>query len=133
MRLNLSADYPDEEWGFQAQQALEKLLKAALALQDQQPGRTHDLGRLSTLQVFAMEARYEEGPLALPLERAELLRLLEERLGALEARSCVGRPWQPPRGRLSKGWSGLVRPWRQPARSAIAGLMAMQLLHNLGS
>jgi hypothetical protein len=133
MRLNLSADYPDEEWGFQAQQALEKLLKAALALQDQQPERTHDLGRLSTLQVFAMEARYEEGPLALPLERAELLRLLEERLGALEARSCVGRPWQPPRGRLSKGWSELVRPWRQPACLAIAGLMAMQLLHNLGS
>ena len=133
MRLNLSADYPDEEWGFQAQQALEKLLKAALALQDQQPERTHDLGRLLALQVFAMEARYEEGPFALPLERAELLRLLEERLGALEARSCVGRPWQPPRGRLSKGWSGLVRPWRQPACLAIAGLMAMQLLHNLGS
>lgn len=145
MRLNLSADYPDEEWGFQAQQALEKLLKAALALQDQQPERTHDLGRLSAqlgenlpaallaLQVFAVEARYEEGPFALPLARAELLRLLEERLGALEARSCVGRPWQPPRGRLSRGWSGLVRPWRQPACLAIAGLMAMQLLHNLGS
>jgi hypothetical protein len=133
MRLNLSADYPDEEWGFQAQQALEKLLKAALALQDQQPGQTHDLGRLSTLQVFAVEARYEEGPLALPLERAELLRLLEERLGALEARSCVGRPWQPPRGRLSRGWSGLVRPWRQPACLAFARPTAMHFLHNLRS
>ena len=99
MRLNLNPEYPDEEWGFQAQQALEKLLKAALALQDQQSERTHDLGRLSAqlgenlpaallaLQVFAVEARYEEGPFALPLARAELLRLLEERLGALEARS----------------------------------------------
>ena len=98
MRLNLSDAYPDEEWGFQAQQALEKLLKAALALRDQPPERTHDLGRLAAqlgvplpeallaLQVYAVEARYEEGPFALPLERAELLQLLEQRLKALRDR-----------------------------------------------
>ncbi len=95
MRLNLDPAYPDEEWGFQAQQALEKLLKAALVLRDQLPERTHELGRLAAqlgdslpealmaLQVYAVEARYEEGPFALPLERAELLQLLEQRLEAL--------------------------------------------------
>ena len=95
MRLNLDPAYPDEEWGFQAQQALEKLLKAALVLRDQLPERTHELGRLAAqlgdslpealmaLQVYAVEARDEEGPFALPLERAELLQLLEQRLEAL--------------------------------------------------
>lgn len=95
MRLNLSGAYPDEEWGFQAQQALEKLLKAALTLRDQTPARTHDLDRLAAqlgeslpeellaLQVFAVEARYEEGPFALPMQRQALLGLLEGRLEQL--------------------------------------------------
>jgi hypothetical protein len=34
MRLNLDPAYPDEEWGYQAQQALEKLLKAAVVLRN---------------------------------------------------------------------------------------------------
>ena len=41
MRLNLIALYPDEEWGLQAQQALEKLLKAELVLRDQSAPRSH--------------------------------------------------------------------------------------------
>jgi HEPN domain-containing protein len=41
MQLNLDPRYPEEEWGFQAQQALEKLLKARLVLSDLVPRRTH--------------------------------------------------------------------------------------------
>jgi HEPN domain-containing protein len=98
MRLNLDPAYPDEEWGFQAQQALEKLLKAALVLRDQPPERTHELGLLAEqlqeplppellqLQVYAVEARYEEGPFALQTPRQQLLADLEARLAALERR-----------------------------------------------
>jgi HEPN domain-containing protein len=96
MRLNLDPGYPDEEWGFQAQQALEKLLKARLVLADRQPARTHELALLADqlgeplleqlleLQVYAVEARYEEGPFALKTPRPELLELLEQRLAGLE-------------------------------------------------
>lgn len=97
MRLNLNPLYPDEEWGFQAQQALEKLLKAELVLCDQPAPRTHELldlalllneplaEELQKLQVFAVEARYEEGPFALPASREALLAELESRLAALES------------------------------------------------
>jgi HEPN domain-containing protein len=96
MRLNLNPLYPDEEWGFQAQQALEKLLKAQLVLRDQPAPRTHELLDLALLlndqlsedllqlQVFAVEARYEEGPFALPASREQLLAELERRLASLE-------------------------------------------------
>ena len=98
MRLNLDPLYPDEEWGFQAHQALEKLLKAELVLRDQPAPRTHELldlalllneqlpETLQKLQVFAVEARYEEGPFALPAARDVLLAELEGRLAALEER-----------------------------------------------
>jgi len=98
MRLNLDPQYPDEEWGFQAQQALEKLLKAELVLRDQPAPRTHELLDLALLlneqlpevlhklQVFAVEARYEEGPFALPAARDVLLAELERRLASLEER-----------------------------------------------
>lgn len=97
MRLNLDPLYPDEEWGFQAQQALEKLLKSQLVLRDQVVPRTHELldlalllneplaEELQKLQVFAVEARYEEGPFALPASREALLAELESRLAALES------------------------------------------------
>lgn len=96
MRLNLNPLYPEEEWGFQAQQALEKLLKAQLVLRDESVPRTHELldlalllneqlpQELQMLQVFAVEARYEEGPFALPASREELLAELERRLVSLE-------------------------------------------------
>ena len=66
------------------------MFKAALVLRDQLPERTHELGRLAaqlgeplpgallSLQVYAVEARYEEGPFALPLEQR-----LEELLQSL--------------------------------------------------
>jgi len=96
MQLNLDPRYPEEEWGFQAQQALEKLLKARLVLSDLVPRRTHELALLAEqagevlptdllkLQVFAVEARYEEGPFALPAGREILLADLVARLVALE-------------------------------------------------
>jgi len=98
MRLNLDPLYPDEESGFQVHQALEKLPKTELVLRDQPAPRTHELldlaflldeqlpETLQKLQVFAVEALYEEGPFALPAARAVLLAELEGRLAALEER-----------------------------------------------
>ncbi|MCP9775778.1 HEPN domain-containing protein [Cyanobium sp. WAJ14-Wanaka] len=96
MQLNLDPSYPEEEWGFQAQQALEKLLKAKLVLSNLAPKRSHELALLAEqageelpnvllkLQVFAVEARYEEGPFALPADRESLLADFVARLDALE-------------------------------------------------
>lgn len=96
LRFSLDAAYPEEDWGFTAQQAAEKLLKAWIVLADRQPPRRHDLADLAALaeqelppvllelQVFAVEARYEEGPFALPTGRDELLNLLERELGRCE-------------------------------------------------
>jgi len=92
LRLTLDAAYPDEDWGFAAQQAVEKLLKAWIVIDDRRPPRVHDLAelaalagqsldpRLLELQVFAVEARHEEGPFLLPAARAELLALVEAEL-----------------------------------------------------
>ena len=96
LRIGLDAAYPEEDWGFTAQQAMEKLLKAWVVLADQRPPRLHQLkdlaslaeqpqdGRLAALQVFAMEARSEEGPFSLPASREELLVLLESELERCE-------------------------------------------------
>ena len=90
--LTLDPAYPDEDWGFTAQQAVEKLLKAWIVLADRQPPRVHDLEDLFALagqqldplllelQVFAVEARYEQGPFPLPAPRQELLALVEAEL-----------------------------------------------------
>ena len=94
--LTLDFAYPDEDWGFTAQQAVEKLLKAWIVLADRQPPRVHDLEDLVALagqqldplllelQVFAVEARYEEGPFPLPAPRQELLALVEAELERCE-------------------------------------------------
>ncbi len=96
LRIGLDAAYPEEDWGFTAQQAAEKLLKAWIVLADRRSPRLHELldlpavaeqpldPRLAALQVFAVEARYEEGPFPLPASRAELLALLEGELGRCE-------------------------------------------------
>ena len=94
--LTLDPAYPDEDWGFTAQQAVEKLLKAWIVLADRRPPRVHDLEDLVALagqqldplllelQVFAVEARYEEGPFPLPAPRQELLALVEVELERCE-------------------------------------------------
>jgi HEPN domain-containing protein len=105
--LTLDPAYPDEDWGFTAQQAVEKLLKAWIVLADRRPPRVHDLEDLVALagqqldplllelQVFAVEARYEEGPFPLPAPRQELLALVEaeqercERIVAAQGESAA--------------------------------------------
>ena len=84
----------DEDWGFLAQQTLEKLLKALLVLHGQEPPRSHSLQRLLQelascgeapavapelleLDDFAVLARYDAEPTPLPADRQRLLELLE--------------------------------------------------------
>ena len=96
LQLGLDEAYPAEDWGFTAQQALEKLLKAWIVLNNGQPPRVHDLTALAelsgleipptllSLQVYAVEARYEEGPFPLPADRAELLVSIRQLLADCE-------------------------------------------------
>jgi HEPN domain-containing protein len=96
LRFGLDGAYPEEDWGFTAQPAVEKLLKAWIVLADRQPPRVHDLEDLFALagqqldplllelQVFAVEARYEQGPFPLPAPRQELLALVEAELERCE-------------------------------------------------
>ena len=101
LRIGLDGAYPEEDWGFTAQQVVEKLLKAWIVLADRRPPRLHGLAdladlaalagqpldpRLRALQVFAVEARYEQGPFPLPAPRPELLALLEAELDRCERR-----------------------------------------------
>jgi hypothetical protein len=84
--------FADEIFGFHAQQAMEKLLKAWLAGTGSQFPLTHDLTRLLSLlerqgedvepfwglaqyTVFAVQARYEEGLVEpdAPLDRASVI------------------------------------------------------------
>jgi HEPN domain-containing protein len=102
LRLNLDEAYPEEEWGFAAQQAVEKLLKALVVMKNERPPLTHELRPLAemaattlpqellALQVFAVEARYRPGPFPLPQARGELLAAIEALLqGVEEALSLV--------------------------------------------
>jgi HEPN domain-containing protein len=89
------ATLADEDWGFLAQQTVEKLFKALLVLHGQEPPRSHSLQRLlqelatcgdrptvasllMALDDFAVLARYDAEPTPLPGERLRLLELLEE-------------------------------------------------------
>jgi len=102
LRIGQDAAYPEEDWGFTAQQAAEKLLKAWIVLADRRPPRLHELNdlaalaeqpldpRLAALQVFAVEARYEEGPFPLPASRVDLLTLLEAELARCERAVTAG-------------------------------------------
>jgi len=89
-----SQSFADEDWGFLAQQTLEKRLKALLVLNAQEPPRSHSLQRLIqdlescgdaitlapellALDDFAVLARYDADPTPLPADRARLLTLLD--------------------------------------------------------
>ena len=89
-----SQSFADEDWGFLAQQTLEKRLKALLVLNAQEPPRSQSLQRLIqdlescgdaitlapellALDDFAVLARYDADPTPLPADRARLLTLLD--------------------------------------------------------
>ena len=90
LRLNLDPAYPDEEWGFTAQQAVEKLLKVRIVLRDERPPFSHMLHELVALagmeldpvllalQPYAVEARYEAGPFPLPASRMVIMAAIEQ-------------------------------------------------------
>lgn len=90
--------FPQEDWGFLAQQALEKVLKASIVLMDQEPPLTHELATLAALagikltplllglQPFAVKARYSAEDTPLPGDRIDLLREIESLSNSLEAR-----------------------------------------------
>jgi HEPN domain-containing protein len=104
LRLGLDPAYPEEDWGFTAQQAVEKILKAWIVLADRQPPRRHDLEELAglagvtldpallQLQTFAVEARYEEGPFPLPAPRQELVARIEQLLEGCQRAIEACRP-----------------------------------------
>lgn len=89
VRLNLDPAYPDEDWGFTVQQAVEKLLKVRIVLGDERPPFTHMLHVLAelagvdldpvllALQPYAVEALYEEGPFPLPAGREGILEAID--------------------------------------------------------
>ncbi|CAK6692318.1 hypothetical protein BBFGKLBO_01211 [Synechococcus sp. CBW1107] len=97
LELSLESAFPEEDWGFTAQQAVEKILKAWIVLADARPPRRHDLTELAAmaglsldpalldLQTFAVEARYEEGPFPLPAPREHLLREIEALMHTCQA------------------------------------------------
>lgn len=89
LQMTLDSEFPDEDWGFTAQQAVEKLLKSWIVLADRRPPRSHELAELAVLaelelpaellalQTYAVEARYEEGPFPLPFSRIEILAAID--------------------------------------------------------
>ena len=102
LRFGLDEEFPAEDWGFTAQQALEKLLKCWIVLANQEPPRSHDLVELAALaevdmsdtllalQPFAVEARYRDGEFPLPARRELILSSLNELVRAfLDAAECA--------------------------------------------
>jgi HEPN domain-containing protein len=89
-------DIDDEAVGFHAQQAIEKWLKAAMALRGLEEARIHDLGRLleilgeagidlppgadwlDDLSIYAVPLRYADLLDAEPLDREATISLVEE-------------------------------------------------------
>lgn len=95
-RLAPDSDIDDEAIGFHAQQAIEKWLKAVMALQGLEEARIHDLGRLleilgeagvdsppgadwlDDLSIYAVPLRYADLLDAEPLDRDATLSLVDE-------------------------------------------------------
>jgi HEPN domain-containing protein len=98
MATSLDPAFAQEDWGFLAQQALEKLLKACIVLADREPPLTHELSILADLagvalsplllglQPFAVKARYSAEDTPLPGDRQQILAELETLTRGLESR-----------------------------------------------
>ena len=101
LKFGLDDQFPAEDWGFTAQQAVEKLLKCWIVLADGEPPRSHELNLLASevnlelnelllgLQPFAVDARDQDGDFKLPASRARIveeIQLLADQLRqAIEA------------------------------------------------
>jgi HEPN domain-containing protein len=57
LALTTDAAFPQEDWGFLAQQALEKALKASILLDDREPPLTHELAALAALAGITLTPR----------------------------------------------------------------------------
>ncbi len=55
LRVGLDPAFPEEDWGFTAQQAVEKLLKTWIVLADRQPPKVQDLADLAVLAGQALD------------------------------------------------------------------------------
>ena len=98
LALTIDPAFPQEDWGFLAQQALEKVLKASIVFMDREPPLTHELAALAALagieltpmllglQPFAVKARYSAEETPLPGDRFLLLGEIEAITNSLEAR-----------------------------------------------
>ena len=85
LNFGLDEQFPAEDWGFTAQQAVGKLLTCWIVLGDGAPPRSHELELLASeanlklnelllgLQPFAVEARDQDGDFKLPASRARIL------------------------------------------------------------
>ena len=90
LEFSLDDQFPAEDWGFTAQQAVEKLLRCWIVLTDIEPPRSHELSELSNLakcnlpnillelQPFAVEARYQNGDFPLPAKRITILQEIQK-------------------------------------------------------
>lgn len=96
LEFGLDERFPAEDWGFTAQQAVEKLLKCWIVLADEEPPRSHELAELASLaqravpnillelQPFAVEARYRDGDFPLPAERSSILEGIQQLVEAVQ-------------------------------------------------
>ena len=97
LEFGLDERFPAEDWGFTAQQAVEKLLKCWIVLADKEPPRSHELSELARLaqravpeillelQPFAVEARYRDGDFPLPAKRSTILEGIQQLVEAFQA------------------------------------------------
>ena len=96
LEVGLDERFPAEDWGFTAQQAVEKLLKCWIVFADEEPPRSHELSELASLaqravpnillelQPFAVEARYRDGDFPLPAERSTILEGIQQLVEAFQ-------------------------------------------------
>ena len=96
LEFGIDERFPAEDWGFTAQQAVEKLLKCWIVFADEEPPRSHELSELASLaqravpnillelQPFAVEARYRDGDFPLPAERSTILEGIQQLVKAFQ-------------------------------------------------
>ena len=97
-KLTSDLDLPDEPIGFHAQQAVEKTLKAVLALHAVRFGKIHEIGRILTLlrkNNIAYPSEFDEldqlSPYAVDLRYPDLLATQVQAFDRVWAREMVRR------------------------------------------